>query len=952
MSDRLYNLLPTMYRQRDVAEGEPLRALLAIMERELVAVEDDIGGLYENWFIETCDEWVVPYIGELLGVRGLNPETNQVVSQRPHVANAIGYRRRKGVTAILEQVAEDITGWKARAVEYFKLLGATQHLDHLRPISGRTFDLRDRAATDLLNTPFRTASSLVDVRRITSNRGLPNIPNIGLFLWRWSSYPLSQVMPNQDQANGYTIHPLGYDCPLFSRPQIKRNITERTEAIHVPTPLSRQMLMRELSKLQAGQSSDYFGVRPVFRLWIDGKPVAPANLAVADLSEWPIVNKITLDPELGRLALPPGLLQIKGGQAGDGTSGEAQLKEVQASDAQSDKRLTSTLEERVPGQDASTESSLATGSIPHLAVDYAYGFSADIGGGPYDRRTTLSTATDATWQAVVSQNPSPGIDLKYYADLTGALAAWHTSKRTEGQIRLLDNGTYAIGNLTVLLPDQAQLAIEAADGVRPCLRGTITVIGQGKQARFTLNGLLLDGGIHLNFQGNLRLNIIHCTLMPFGVRTISAPRAAMMNQVVIRHSIIGALRLPTDMAGLVVRDSIIGPTCSINQRAVLVSGPVNPDLTTSTPSLNVKIGDSTRRVVLAESPSTAAQVRDQLQAAIRAANQTPAWSQVQVILTHSPRRLVVLSGTDEAVTIAPTDDDPDSAVQLGLDASKSRQAKAVCSGLLEPFPTLQAEMPTINVAILSDQGHIGPRRVTLDAVPTTLAQARDQLQDSIRLIHSDPAIAEMHVAALDDRLLFIPGPGGQALRFGPTAADASTVQTLDLVDPVVIAAPNDSTTPGPTTTLERVSVFGSMTVKTLASTEVIFTAPVQVKQQQEGYVRFSYVPSGSQTPQRYRCQPDLALAIAAQAKGEALSSEEKHAILLRIQPRLTDRTYAQPGYGQLSDQCPIEIATGAENGSEMGAFQHLLQPQRMANLRNGLEEYLRAGMEAGIFLVN
>jgi hypothetical protein len=35
----------------------------------------------------------------------------------------------------------------------------------------------------------------------------------------------------------------------------------------------------------------------------------------------------------------------------------------------------------------------------------------------------------------------------------------------------------------------------------------------------------------------------------------------------------------------------------------------------------------------------------------------------------------------------------------------------------------------------------------------------------------------------------------------------------------------------------------------------------------------------------------------------------------------------------------------------MGAFEMLMHPQRLANLRLGLEEYLRFGLEAGVFLV-
>jgi len=35
-------------------------------------LEQDMEDLYDNWFIETCDAWVVPYIGDLLGTGTLS----------------------------------------------------------------------------------------------------------------------------------------------------------------------------------------------------------------------------------------------------------------------------------------------------------------------------------------------------------------------------------------------------------------------------------------------------------------------------------------------------------------------------------------------------------------------------------------------------------------------------------------------------------------------------------------------------------------------------------------------------------------------------------------------------------------------------------------------------------------------------------------------------------------
>src|SRR5713101_1538411 len=65
--DRLYKLLPTVYRQRDAEQQWQLQAILRVIAEQVNIVEEDIAQLYENWFIETCQDWVVPYIGDLVG---------------------------------------------------------------------------------------------------------------------------------------------------------------------------------------------------------------------------------------------------------------------------------------------------------------------------------------------------------------------------------------------------------------------------------------------------------------------------------------------------------------------------------------------------------------------------------------------------------------------------------------------------------------------------------------------------------------------------------------------------------------------------------------------------------------------------------------------------------------------------------------------------------------------
>jgi hypothetical protein len=133
----------------------------------------------------------------------------------------------------------------------------------------------------------------------------------------------------------------------------------------------------------------------------------------------------------------------------------------------------------------------------------------------------------------------------------------------------------------------------------------------------------------------------------------------------------------------------------------------------------------------------------------------------------------------------------------------------------------------------------------------------------------------------------------------------------------------------------------------------IFLAPVQVEQLQLGCVRFSYIPPKSLVPRCYNCQPNLALAQRARELGLPAVSDlpdiERDLILSSLKPGFTSTRYGDPGYCQLSRSCAVEIKQGAHDQAEMGAFHDLFQPQREANLRARLDEYLRFGLEAGIF---
>jgi len=106
---RLYDLLPSIYRVRDDQQGGPLRDLLDVVAEQVAVLEENLAQLYDDQFIETCADWVVPYIGGLIGVRALHGDVPRIASPRAEVAHMIAFRRRKGTASMLEQLARDVT---------------------------------------------------------------------------------------------------------------------------------------------------------------------------------------------------------------------------------------------------------------------------------------------------------------------------------------------------------------------------------------------------------------------------------------------------------------------------------------------------------------------------------------------------------------------------------------------------------------------------------------------------------------------------------------------------------------------------------------------------------------------------------------------------------------------------------------------------------------------------
>ncbi|MCA8948060.1 MAG: hypothetical protein KDE27_01075 [Planctomycetes bacterium] len=539
---RLWELLPAFHRLRD-ADGGALEALVRVLATQARRIESDIDELLDNLFIETCEEWVVPYVGDLLGVRNLHEFASEAkFSQRARVANTIAYRRRKGTAPMLEQLALDTTGWRSRAIEFFLRLDTTQHLNHLRLDHHRTLDLRDTGRLELIGSAFDPATYTVDVRPIAEGAARPNIPNVGLFLWRLTSYPIerSEARAVAEPGDGrYRFDPLGLDAPLFNRPQTETEITHLATEINVPGPLRRRPLYDELeARRQTLAENEVLGEdrsiafayfddpedddsQAVLRVWVDEQlngrefvAIESDEIMICDLSGWDV----------------PGWTAPSGTKTYTVTLPDGATVDLD--------RTISAFVDPVLGRLA-----FPAGSTPGIAhVSCSYGFPGDLAAGSYERVTGTGNAvsTAAGWAVAVGRDATiaslglaPGANA--FTTLDEAIEAWNTqTAETTGCIALLDNSVQELSSstpITAIVGEGRRLTIVAADAGfdgsevfitrterRGLIRGELRIQGTAPNAssspgQFALDGVVCESRILVE-PGNLgTLAIASCTLV-------------------------------------------------------------------------------------------------------------------------------------------------------------------------------------------------------------------------------------------------------------------------------------------------------------------------------------------------------------------------------------------------------------------------------------------------------
>lgn len=559
--ETLYDLLPAVYRQRDEIEGWPLKSLVEVVAEQIKILENDIDKLYDNWFIETCDPWVVPYIGSLLGVKGLRKSGKFFSTPRSQIANTLFYRSSKGTLSILEQIAHDTTKWHVHAVEFFKRLNTTQHLNNIKPEVIYGLDLRNEKILQSIDTPFDQAQHNIDVRNIASKRGYYNIRNIGFFFWRINSLPVEDAPAFKSNLDGrFFFSQTGHDVQLFNNPQTENDTDRLTEKNNLPMPISISMLRNDLEE----ENSKYYSDEP-FRtksitIRADGKIVNREDIVACNLVNWEEIQlqkeKVAIDPVNGRILFSSS---------------------------------------RIPKK---------------VYVSYYYGFPSEIGGGFFKRFDSNDDEQYNTDDTDIKEYPISARETSSdntSKSVNDAIAKMIVEKPKKAILLIKDSEVYQ-ESIDIPIPKDCEfVSIRATEKQRPTILTDtpITIGGKSENSNFEFDGILVGGKDGINSSNSLmkirkngkikRIEIKNCTFTPNYImnnekkdKVIPCIIVETENdflEMAIKNSIVGPIKGFKTRARITIKNSIIDGTKEspsiighkINVKNTTIFGPITAD---------------------------------------------------------------------------------------------------------------------------------------------------------------------------------------------------------------------------------------------------------------------------------------------------------------------------------------------------------------------------------------
>lgn len=603
-TEKTWSLVPGFYRDDDGLADWPnvLRSIVEILATPAAVLKRSNDRLWDDAFIDLCDDWAIPYIADLVGTRlvsALNPR-----GRRVDVAKTIYYRRRKGTLRVLEELISDIAGWEGKAVEEFRRLARHAHSLDPKPAlippdsqgrftgtpPGGFAEIRQPRGADLADTPFDEYFHYGDVRRHLGGKdGRHNIPKIAFHLYRIPARDIVGVDPlGWLNPLAFSVDPSGRDIPLYQRRARPENFDwdqwRSAREWELPAP----MLCRVLGHVEyiiteevvldlvnnfgvlpgpAGELRKLRGIRllndAALLSAIDTLPSKAVFTAANVLAE---IRKQSLIQDCGKSELlpsyvPPASLAPKSLRV---TDGGVEITSDQIGAGSLANWTTLATGKRLIIDPGLGRMLFLGGAPGQVKVEYNYGFPGTLGAGTYSRADSVLPKTIAVI--------SGGGAIAPLAMDAGAGAV-------QGVTEIGDSFTYGpIADKSGIV----NMVLESKDRERPYVRlASAWTLTGGAGASLVIDGLWIgaSGKFSLVLDGAFSLvTLRHCTLDPGGtdaqgkpIPTVHLRIAGEVADLIIDHSITG----PIELAGtgrlerLTVTDSILDGAPAASPAVVL-----------------------------------------------------------------------------------------------------------------------------------------------------------------------------------------------------------------------------------------------------------------------------------------------------------------------------------------------------------------------------------------------
>ncbi|MGE5806938.1 MAG: hypothetical protein ACM34M_14185 [Ignavibacteria bacterium] len=578
-AEKLWEMIPSIYRHEDGVAENPgvLRSVVEVLAEQAAILRRSHDRLWDDQFIDLCDDWAVPYIADLLGTRLVSALNKR--GRRIDVAKTIYYRRRKGTLRVLEELISDITGWEGKVVENFRRLGRTRHgLDPMpeslaghysTTLPGGWADLRQQKATELTNGPFDEFYHTADIRQHCGNNGRYGIPKLAFFLYRLEVFGIEGVTPFiSSDGKKYTFDPSGRDIPLFMpRNRLKGydwdtwhsakewelpaaincnllnqcefQISEKTILTLISNGISAQ-IADELRLLKGQLFKSEGQLKNILLTFSNAKSLLNPN----NISLYNKLLSLSIIDDCGKNVLLPIIIKIE-----ENPATKIEKEQILAANLTS-WSLSTQLKRLAIDPERGRFIFLNNPPQQNVEVSYYYGFSGEIGAGTYER--------------IEVEDSDPNNNLQG----GGALPA--ASILNDGVNQINDSKTYGpVGNKIQI----KNLVLQAANRHRPYLHleaNWILSTGNNTDSTLTLEGLWIGGNNdrEIILRGDYETVILsHTTIDPGGdidangnpILPISLVVEAEIEQLIIDSCITGPIFTRNNgiVEKLIINDSII-----------------------------------------------------------------------------------------------------------------------------------------------------------------------------------------------------------------------------------------------------------------------------------------------------------------------------------------------------------------------------------------------------------